>query len=157
MKPINYHDKPLKIFAQYIARHKKLFFLDMGCSVAVALIDLIFPYVSRMSMYRLLPEKLFGAFFAVMALMAAAYVLKAALYYIITVFGHRMGVLTESDMRRDVFEHMQSLSFSFYDRNRTGILMSHITSDLFDVTELAHHGPENLLICSLTFVGSRSS
>ena len=154
MKPINYNDKPIKIFAQYIARHKKLFFLDMGCSVAVALIDLIFPFVSRMTMYRLLPNQLYKTFFAVMLLMAAAYLLKAVLYYIITVFGHRMGVLTESDMRRDVFEHMQSLSFSFYDRNRTGILMSHITSDLFDVTELAHHGPENLLICTLTFVGS---
>ena len=89
-----------------------------------------------------------------MVLMAAAYLLKGVLYYIITVLGHRMGVLTESDMRRDVFEHMQSLSFSFYDRHRTGILMSHITSDLFDVTELAHHGPENLLICALTFIGS---
>ena len=154
MKPINYHDKPLKIFAQYIARHKKLFFLDMGCSVAVALIDLIFPFVSRMTMYRLLPNQLYRTFFTVMVLMAAAYVFKAFLYYIITVFGHRMGVLTESDMRQDVFEHMQSLSFSFYDRNRTGILMSHITSDLFDVTELSHHGPENLLICALTFIGS---
>ena len=154
MKPINYHDKPLKIFAQYIARHKKLFFLDMGCSVAVAVIDLIFPFVSRMTMSRLLPNQLYRTFFTVMVLMAAAYVLKGVLYYIITVFGHRMGVLTESDMRQDVFEHMQSLSFSFYDRNRTGILMSHITSDLFEVTELAHHGPENLLICTLTFVGS---
>ena len=65
-----------------------------------------------------------------------------------------MGVLVEADMRRDIFEHMQKLSFSFYDRHRTGVLMSHITSDLFEVTELAHHGPENLLICSLTFVGS---
>ena len=154
MNKINYNDRPLKIFARYIARHKGLFWLDMGCSVAVALIDLLFPYVSRMSMYRLLPDKLFGAFFAVMALMAAAYVLKAALYDVITVYGHRMGVLTEFDMRRDVFTHMQELSFSFYDRNRTGILMSHITSDLFDVTELAHHGPENLLICSLTFLGA---
>ena len=151
---INYKASPLKIFAQYLARHRGLFALDMGCSVAVALIDLIFPYVSRLSMYRLLPDKLYGAFFSVMALMAAAYVLKAALMYTITVYGHRLGVLTESDMRRDIFEHMQSLSFSYYDHHRTGVLMSHITSDLFDVTELAHHGPENLLICGLTFFGS---
>ena len=151
---INYKSSPLKIFARYLARHRGLFALDMGCSVAVAAIDLIFPYVSRLSMYRLLPDKLYGAFFAVMALMAAAYVVKAALMYAITVYGHRLGVLTESDMRRDIFEHMQSLSFSYYDRHRTGVLMSHITSDLFDVTELAHHGPENLLICSLTFLGS---
>ena len=93
MHTINYKAPPLKIFAQYLAGHKKLFFLDMGCSVLVALIDLIFPYVSRMSMYRLLPENRFGTFFAVMALMAAAYVLKSALFYVITVYGHRMGAL----------------------------------------------------------------
>ena len=151
---INYSAPPLKIFAQYIARHRGLFALDMGCSVAIALVDLLFPYVSRLSMYRLLPDKRYAAFFAVMAVMAAAYVLKAALNYIVVVFGHRMGVLTEYDMRRDLFTHMQELSFSFYDRNRTGVLMSHITSDLFDVTELSHHGPENLLICGLTFLGS---
>ncbi len=151
---MNYKDKPLKIFVQYIARHRGLFLLDMGCSIAVALVDLVFPYVSRLSMYRLLPDKKYESFFAVMLLMVLAYVLKAALNYIIVVFGHRMGVLTEYDMRRDVFEHMQTLSFSYYNKNRTGVLMSHITSDLFDITELAHHGPENLLICSLTFAGS---
>ena len=151
---INYKASPLKIFAQYIARHRGLFVLDMGCSVLIALVDLLFPYVSRLSMYRLLPDNRYGAFFAVMALLAAAYVVKAALNYVIVVFGHRMGVLVEADMRRDIFEHMQKLSFSFYDRNRTGVLMSHITSDLFDVTELSHHGPENLLICGLTFLGS---
>ena len=154
MNKIDYKAPPLKIFARYIGRHKALFFLDMGCSVCVALVDLIFPYVSRLSMYRLLPENRYATFFAVMGLMAAAYVLKSALYYVIVVFGHRMGVRVEADMRRDIFEHMQSLSFSFYDRHRTGVLMSHITSDLFEVTELAHHGPENLLICSLTFLGS---
>ena len=151
---IDYSAPPLKIFAQYIARHRGLFALDMGCSVAIALVDLLFPYVSRLSMYRLLPDKRYAAFFAVMAVMAAAYILKAALNYIVVVFGHRMGVLTEYDMRRDLFTHMQELSFSFYDRHRTGALMSHITSDLFDVTELSHHGPENLLICGLTFLGS---
>ena len=154
MNKIDYSAPPLRIFAQYLAGHKRLFFLDMGCSVCVALVDLVFPWVSRLSMYRLLPDKRYGAFFAVMALLAAAYVVKAALNYVIVVFGHRMGVLVEADMRRDIFEHMQKLSFSFYDRHRTGVLMSHITSDLFEVTELAHHGPENLLICSLTFVGS---
>ena len=151
---IDYTAPPLRIFAQYLARHRGLFALDMGCSVAVALIDLVFPWVSRLSMYRLLPDRRYEAFFRVMALMAAAYVLRAGLFWLITVFGHRMGVLTESDMRRDLFEHMQSLSFSYFDRHRTGVLMSHITSDLFDVTELSHHGPENLLICGLTFLGA---
>ena len=107
-----------------------------------------------MSMQRLLPERLFGTFFAVMGIMLLAYVLKSGLYYVITVLGHRMGVLVEADMRRDIFTHMQHLSFSFYDTNRTGVLLSRITNDLFDITELAHHGPENILICTLTIVGS---
>ncbi|MBQ9686482.1 MAG: ABC transporter ATP-binding protein [Oscillospiraceae bacterium] len=153
-KTVNFHDKPLKIFAHYIAGHKDLFFIDMVCAVLVAVIDLLFPYVSRLTMYRLLPNRLYRTFFAVMAILVAAYVLKGVLYYIITVLGHRMGVLTEFDMRRDVFTHMQDLSFSFYDKNRTGVLMSRITSDLFDVTELAHHGPENILICTLTLGGA---
>ena len=150
----NFSHPPLKIFMAYIGGHKKLFALDMGCALLVSVIDLVFPYVSRTSMNRLLPEKLFALFFIVMALMVAAYLLKGVLYYIITVLGHRMGVLIEADMRRDVFDHMQDLSCSFYDKNRTGVLMSRITSDLFEITELAHHGPENILICTLTIVGA---
>ena len=150
----DFSQNPLKIFMAYIAGHKKLFALDMSCALLVSVIDLVFPYVSRTSMNRLLPEKLFTLFFTVMALMVAAYLVKAGLYYIITVLGHRMGVLIEADMRRDVFNHMQDLSCSFYDKNRTGVLMSRITSDLFEITELAHHGPENILICTLTIVGA---
>ena len=150
----DYKQKSLNIFMRYIAGHKKLFALDMSCALLVSVIDLVFPYVSRTSMNRLLPGKLFTLFFTVMALMVAAYLVKAGLYYIITVLGHRMGVLIEADMRRDVFNHMQDLSCSFYDKNRTGVLMSRITSDLFEITELAHHGPENILICTLTIVGA---
>ena len=151
---MNYNDKPLKIFFRYIGGQKKLFIIDMICAVLVAAIDLIFPYVSRAAMKTMLPQRMFSAFFAVMAVLVLAFVIKSLLYYVITVVGHKMGVLVESDMRRDVFTHMQDLSCSFYDKNRTGILMSHITSDLFEVTELAHHGPENILICSLTIFGA---
>lgn len=150
----NFDDKPIRIFASYIYGQKKLFIADMICAVLVALIDLIFPYVSRVSMNRLLPGRLYAAFFTIMLIMVLAYILKGFLYYVITVVGHKMGVLVESDMRADVFMHMQDLSCSFYDKNRTGVLMSHITSDLFEVTELAHHGPENFLICTLTIVGA---
>lgn len=150
----NFNQKPLKIFFSYIMGQKKLFAIDMVCALLVAVIDLVFPFVSRMSMNELLPKSLFKTFFLVMGLMLLGFVLKSVLYYIITVVGHRMGVLVESDMRQDVFTHMQELSCSFYDKNRTGVLMSHITSDLFEVTELAHHGPENILICSLTILGA---
>ena len=154
MNKKNYNAKPFSIFMSYIAGHKKLFGIDMLCALLVTLIDLIFPYVSRYSMKVMLPNKLYATFFTVMAVMVLAYVLKAGLYYVITVIGHKMGVLVESDMRRDVFTHMQSLSFSYYDHNRTGVLMSRITSDLFEITELAHHGPENIVICTLTIVGA---
>ena len=150
----NFYGSPFKLFMSYVAGHKKLFAIDMGCALLVSVIDLAFPYVSRISMNSLLPNRLFALFFTVMGIMVAAYVIKAALYYIITVVGHRMGVLIEADMRRDVFTHMQDLSCSFYDKNRTGVLMSRITSDLFEITELSHHGPENILICTLTIVGA---
>lgn len=150
----NFNEKPLKIFISYIAGHKKLFIIDMICAMLVSVIDLVFPYISKLSMEKLLPDRLYATFFTVMAIMVAAYILKAVLYYIITVIGHQMGVLTESDMRKDIFTHMQDLSCSYYDKNRTGVLMSRITSDLFEITELAHHGPEDVLICSLTIVGA---
>lgn len=150
----NYNDNPFKIFISYITGHKELFAIDMACAIIVSVIDMVFPYISRMSMNRLLPQSLFTTFFAVMGIMILAFIFRAVLYYVITVVGHRMGVLVESDMRRDIFTHMQDLSCSFYDKNRTGVLMSRITSDLFEITELAHHGPENVVICTLTIVGS---
>ena len=145
---------PLWIFLSYFGPHWRLFALDLACAAAVSVIDLVFPFVSRVAMQRLLPERLFSAFFAVVAAMLASFVLKGFLYYVITVVGHGVGVLVEADMRRDVFAHMQTLSFSFFDHNRTGALLSRVTNDLFDITELAHHGPENLTICTLTLLGS---
>ena len=123
---MNYNEKPLKIFIRYIARQKKLFTIDMICALLVAVIDLVFPYVSRSAMRSYLPQKLYTVFFLVMGVMALAYLAKALLYYVITVLGHRMGVLVEAEMRRDLFEHMQKLSFRFYDQNHTGVLMSRI-------------------------------
>ena len=153
-KEIDCKGAPLRVFAAYIARHRKLFWIDMACAVTVAAIDLVFPFVSRVAMQRYLPEKLYTAFFLIMGALVLAYVVRSGLYYLITVLGHRMGVLTEADMRRDLFTHMQELPFSFFDKNRTGVLLSRVVSDLFEVTELAHHGPENLLICSLSLLGS---
>ncbi len=146
----------LKIFASYYKHHIHLFILDMFCALLVCLIDLAFPTASRYCMQHLLPEQAFSAFFAVMAILAGAYVLKGILYYIITYWGHLLGALMETDMRRDLFAQMQRLSFSFYDRNRTGQLMSRVTGDLFEITELAHHGPEDLFISCVTILGAFS-
>ncbi len=150
----DYSKSRLSIFISYIRPHRRDFALDMFFSVLIAAVDLVFPYVSRWSMNTLLPNRLFGAFFAVMACMLAAYLLRSVFNYLITVIGHGMGMKVETDMRRDVFNHMQELSYSFFDRHRTGVLLARVTNDLFEVVELAHHGPENILICSLTIVGA---
>ena len=153
-RDIDFGRSKLSVFASYIRPHGREFALDMGLSLAVALVDLAFPYVTRQTMNTLLPESRFTAFFTVMAVLFSAYLLRAWFQYLITIVGHRMGTLVEADMRRDVFTHMQSLSFSFFDRNRTGVLMSRVTSDLFEIVELAHHGPENLLTCGVTLLGA---
>ena len=144
----------LRIFASYYRPHWKLFFLDMVCALLICVVDLLFPMVSRWSMQSLLPNRLFATFFAVMAALALAYVLKGVFYFIVTYWGHLLGVRMEADIRRDLFSHMQDLSFSFYDKNRTGQLMSRVTGDLFEITELAHHGPEDLFISSVTILGA---
>ena len=145
---------PMAVFLSYYRPHKHLFILDMFCAFIICLIDLSFPYVSRLSMRTLLPERQFEAFFAVVAIFAAAYLCKGILYYIVSYWGHIFGVRVEADLRRDLYAHMESLSFSFFDRNRTGVLMSRVTNDLFEITELAHHGPEDLFISSVTLIGA---
>ena len=150
----DYTQSPLKIFISYIRDEKKLFLVDMICAVLVAAIDLVFPYVSKNAMQTYLPQSLFRTFYIVMAILLAAYLLKSVLYYIITVVGHKMGVRIEANMRKDLFCHVQQLSFKFFDENQTGAIMNRLTGDLFEITELAHHGPENILICTLTILGA---
>ena len=145
---------PFRIFFSYFKPHWKLFTLDMICAFIVAGINLIYPILSRRALTELLPKNAYQAFFAVVVVMVAMYVIRAALQYIITFWGHTFGVLVEADIRRDLFSHFEALSFDFYDRNRTGHLMSRLTTDLFDVTELAHHGPEDVFISGVTIIGA---
>ncbi len=146
--------RPLRIFVSYYKPHWKLFALDMACAAGICAIDLLFPYVSRLSMQELLPQGLFQTFFTVMAIVALAYVGKGVMYFTVSYWGHLMGVRLEADIREDLFAHMQELSFSFYDKNRTGQLMSRVTTDLFEISELSHHGPEDLFISLVTLVGA---
>ena len=145
---------PLGIFLHYFGNHKRLFALDIGCATLIALIDLTFPLVTRKSLYDLLPNGKYGVFFGLMIAAAIAYVLRAGLNYIVCYFGHTFGIRVEADIREDLFRHMQELSYDFYDANRTGQLMSRLTADLFELTELAHHGPEDLLTSFITIVGA---
>lgn len=144
----------LQIFLSYFKPHKKLFIMDLCCALVISLIDLAFPYISRWCMYELLPRSAYSAFFTVMAVVFIAFALRAIFTYIICYWGHTFGILVEADIRRDLFRHMQELSFDYFDHNLTGQLMSRLTADLFDITELAHHGPEDIFISGVTIVGA---
>ena len=144
----------LAIFASYYKPHLWMFLLDMACALGIALVDLAFPMASKYAMDHFLPVMAFQAFFAVIAILLLAYVLRSGMYFIVGYIGHLMGVRIEADIRSDLFTHMQELSFSFYDKNRTGHLMSRVTNDLFEITELSHHGPEDLFISLVTLLGA---
>ena len=142
------------IFLSYFKNHLGLFTLDISCAFLIAGIDLAFPLVTRHALYDWLPDQKYRTFFIVMAVVVSCYVLRSFLNFIVAYFGHTFGIRGEADIRADLFRHMQELSFDFYDSNRTGKLMARLTSDLFELTELAHHGPEDLLTSILTIIGA---
>ena len=146
--------KPLAIFLHYFKNHRRLFAIDITCAMLIACIDLAFPLVTRLSLYDLLPNEKFGVFFTLMAGCLAFYFLRSWLNYIVCYYGHTFGIRVEADIRADLFHHMQEMSYDFYDANRTGQLMSRLTSDLFELTELAHHGPEDVLTSTVTILGA---
>ena len=156
MKTSKTEKKPglIRIFLSYFRPHWRLFLVDVCCAILVSVIDLVYPLVSRKAMYDLLPNRMFTVFFVVMGVVVLAYVLRAGLQYVIGYWGHTFGIRVEADIRRDLYNHIQTMGFDFFDRNRTGQLMSRLTSDLFELVELAHHGPEDLLTSASTILGS---
>ena len=144
----------LRIFLSYFRPHLRLFLLDMACALTVSVIDLAFPLVTRKALYEFLPDNRWQIFFVVMGIMVLCYVVRSILQFVIAYWGHTFGIRVEADIRRDLFSHLQTLSFSYYDNNRTGQLMSRLTTDLFEITELAHHGPEDLFTSVLTVIGA---
>ena len=147
----------LKRFVSYYKPYRHLFYLDCLCATVLCIIDLSFPQILRW-----LPEGLFSGnaasiFSALRWLFPALliwYLLRALCQFYVTSYGHVMGTRMETDMRQDLFDKYMSLSYSYYDQNNTGEIMSRLVSDLFDISELAHHGPENLLMCSIKIIGS---
>lgn len=147
----------LRRFISYYGPYKGLFFLDMLCALTAAGIDLLFPVLVRYLLDHGLSVEMGVAFDIILkigALMLALHILKYFCQYFITSWGHIMGAKIEYDMREDIFSHLQKLSFSFYDNNKTGQIMSRIVNDLFDITELAHHGPEEVFISLIKIIGS---
>lgn len=151
---MNYKDKPLKIFLSYFKPHFGLFALDMFCAVIIAAIDVAFPMFTRYALNTLIPSKSIRLFIILLIWLFAGYVLRWICNWFVGYWGHIFGNYVEQDMRRDVFDHLEKQSFCFYDTHRTGKIMSRATTDLFEITELAHHGPEDFLIAILTLAGS---
>lgn len=141
-------------FAAFYKPHMGMFLLDMFCVLIIALVDILFPVVTRKVLYDYIPNQAMRTFLIAMGAMLIAFFVRTAAQWVVTYLGHLTGVHIEADMRAAIFAHMQKLGFSFYDKNRTGLLMSRVTTDLFDITELAHHGPEDLFISIVTLTGS---
>lgn len=146
--------KMFKTFLSYYKPHRKLFILDIVCAFVIALVDLYFPMLTREIIGTTIPAGDMGTFWLFIGILVVLYIIRTIFQYIVNYWGHVLGVRMEYDMRKDLFSHLQTLSFRFYDRNRTGHLMSRMVNDLNEVTELAHHGPEDLFLSLVMLIGS---
>lgn len=144
----------LKRFLKYYKPHKKIFALDMGASFFVSVIGIFYPIVTRMMLNDLIPNRKYKELIIFAVILLGLYFIRMLLNYFIQYQGHVMGVKMQAQMRRDMFVHLEKLPFSFYDNHETGKIMSRMTNDLMDISELAHHGPENLIISTFTIVAS---
>ncbi|MDF2981796.1 MAG: multidrug transporter ATP-binding protein [Devosia sp.] len=144
----------LRRFFAYYAPYKHLFFLDFGCAVLAGILELGFPLAVKLFVDDLLPGQNWGLIAATAALLLGVFALNTALSAIVNYWGHALGISIETDMRRQAFDHIQKLSFRYFDNNKTGQLITHVTKDLEEVGEVAHHGPEDLFIAVMTFVGA---
>ncbi|MCH5191538.1 MAG: ABC transporter ATP-binding protein [Oscillospiraceae bacterium] len=146
----------LKRFIGYYGPHKKMLALDMLASLLISVIGMVYPIVTNKMLNLYIPKKMYSAIFIAGIVVLSLYVLRMLLQYFVQYYGHFIGVCMQSKMRQDLFDHLQKLPYSFYDNNETGRIMTRMTSDLFEVCELAHHGPENLLISTVMIVLSFS-
>lgn len=149
--------KLLKKFIGYYRPYKKIFFFDLFCAAVISIIDLIYPQILRQGANTIFVQEK-SVILRVLPLLAAGllimYIIQALCKYYVNCQGHVMGAMMERDMRRELFEHYEKLSFSYYDNNNSGQMMSRLVSDLFDISEFAHHGPENLFISLIKIIGS---
>lgn len=144
----------IKRFFSYYKPHKKLFIIDFSCAVLVGLLELGFPLAVAWFIDSLLPEGNWSTITAVSAGLLTLYLLSSSMQFVVNYWGHKLGINIETDMRRELFYHVQRQSFSFFDNTKTGHIMSRVTNDLMDIGELAHHGPEDLFIAIMTFIGA---
>ena len=146
----------LKRFIKYYKPHRKMLALDMLAAFLISIIGMVYPIVTNKMLNVYIPQKMYSTIVVAGITVLALYFIRMLLRYFVQYYGHVIGVKMQSQMRQDLFDHLQKLPYSFYDNNETGRIMTRITSDLFEVAELAHHGPENLLIGTLMIVLSFS-
>jgi len=151
---MNFNRKPLSIFFAYYKPHLHLFIADMICALMMAIIDVSFPMFTRYALDKLIPNHNLRLFTILILILLGGYLLRWLCVWFVDYWGHTFGNRVEQDMRRDIFAHIEKQSFSFFDQNRTGKIMSRATNDLFEITELAHHGPEDFSIAVFTLIGS---
>ncbi|GAA0365596.1 ABC transporter ATP-binding protein [Bacillus horti] len=144
----------IKRFFSYYLPYKKLFLLDFGCAVIVGLLELIFPIAVNLFIDKLLPSGDWSIIFVACAILLGIYMLNSVLLFVVDYWGHKLGINIETDMRNKLFNHLQKLSFRFFDNNKTGRLMSRMSNDLMNLGEIAHHGPEDLFIAVMTLLGA---
>ncbi|WP_417582037.1 ABC transporter ATP-binding protein [Pelagibacterium sp.] len=144
----------LRRFFSYYAPYKGLFFLDFGCAVIVGLLELSFPVVVQLYVDQLLPSQSWFWIFVAAGALLIVYIFNAGLLSIVNYWGHALGIGIETDMRRQAFDHLHKLSFRYFDNKKTGHLITHVTKDLEEVGEIAHHGPEDVFIAIMTFIGA---
>ncbi len=144
----------LKRFILYYKPHKLMFAMDMLASLFISLIGMVYPIVTRRMLNDLIPNKKFREVVFAGLIVLGLYLLRLLLRYFVQYYGHMIGTAMQAQMRRDMFAHLQKLPFSFFDDHETGKIMSRLTSDLFDISELAHHGPENLIVSTVMIIGS---
>lgn len=144
----------IKKFFSYYRPHKRLFMIDFTSAIIVAILELAFPLAVQWFIDELLPSGEWDSIVTVSVLLLAVYLISTVLQYIVSYLGHKLGINIETDMREQLFTHVQRQSFRFFDNTKTGHVMSRITNDLFDIGELAHHGPEDFFIAIMTFIGA---
>ena len=144
----------IREFIKYYKPHKKLFMFDMFCSFLIALTDLFYPLITKNIINDYVPNRNLRLVLTWAGIILLLYLAKMALNYFVSYWGHVVGVRMQGDMRKDMFAHLQKLPFSFFDENKTGTVMSRLINDLMDVSELAHHGPEDLFLSVIMFIGS---
>ena len=151
---MDFSKRPLKIFFSYYKPHIGLFIIDMMCAFFMAAIDVAFPMFSRYALNTLIPNYQFKTFLILVVILFVGFCIHKGCNWFVAYWGHVFGNRVEQDMRRDVFDHLEKLPFSFSDTHRTGKIMSRATTDLFEITELAHHGPEDFSIAMLNLLGA---